>query len=90
MNYNTEKKEYIVNEEASKTIVWRMIIGTVLFFVAGLIIEGEVFKSITYLAAVLVLGYDIAISAVKKIFNKHFLNDELLAVITAATVFCDR
>lgn len=87
MNYNTEKKEYIVNEEASKTIVWRMIIGTVLFFVAGLIIEGEVFKSITYLAAVLVLGYDIAISAVKKIFNKHFLNDELLAVITAATVF---
>ena len=45
-----------------------MIIGTVLFFVAGLIIEGEVFKSITYLAAVLVLGYDIAISAVKKNF----------------------
>lgn len=75
------KKEISISDN----LLWRIIISFVLFMSAGLVIDHEPFKSLTYLSAALLLVYNTGKG--HKLFSKFFLNERFITVLTAAIAF---
>lgn len=78
-------------EERSLTL-WRISIAVVLFFLAGLFISKEPFKTLTYISSFGILSYDIIISFIKSILKsspslKRAVQDGLLSVIASIGLF---
>ena len=68
--------------------LWKISIGVVLFFIAGLLIDIEPFKTLTYASALGILSYDVIIALIRSAVSKNcsgtkLVNDGLLSVISA-------
>lgn len=75
------------SHDENSNIPWRIAIGTVLFFVAILIVDKEPFKTLTFVFSFIVLGYDIVINAFKRIFKGEFLDENFLMSIASIGAF---
>ncbi|MDO5397310.1 MAG: hypothetical protein Q4G33_05215 [bacterium] len=69
--------------------IWKISISIVLFFTAGLFIDHEPFKTMTYGSALALLSYDVIISLIKTMTKSpktgmKLVNDGLLSIISAA------
>lgn len=73
--------------EENSNILWRIAIGAILFFIAILVVDKEPFKTITFIFAFIVLGYDVVISAFKRIFKGEFLDENFLMSIASIGAF---
>lgn len=68
--------------------VWKISISVILFFTAGLFIDREPFKTLTYVSALGLLSYDVIISLIKSIIKlprmgMKLVNEGLLSIISA-------
>ncbi len=75
------------SHEEDNLIIWRIAIGAILFFIAGLLINNAFFKTLTYICAYIVIGYDIVIGAIKRIFKGKFLDENFLMSIASVGAF---
>ncbi len=90
--YFMDKSKSNTDSEARSLTLWKISIAVILFFIAGLFIGMEPFKTITYICAAGILGYDIVISFIKSIMNSSVsvnksVKDGLLSAIASAGLF---
>ena len=83
-----DKNNSNINTETRSLTLWKISIAVVLFFIAG----AEPFKTLTYICAAGILGYDIVISLIKSIMNSSVsvnrsVKGGLLSAIAAAGLF---
>lgn len=69
-------------------MLWKISIGVVLFFIAGLFLDMEPFKTLTYASALGILIYDVIIALIRSAASKNrsgmeLVNGGLLSVISA-------
>ena len=68
--------------------LWKISIGVVLFFITGLFLDMEPFKTLTYASALGILSYDVIIALIRSAASKKrsfmiLVNGGLLSVISA-------
>ena len=70
-----------------KQIVIRIVLGSVLF-IGGLVFSGQKYLApVLYIAAYLILGYDVIINGIKHLFKNHTFSEHLLMSIASLGAF---
>ena len=59
-------------------MLWKISIGVVLFFIAGLFLDMEPFKTLTYASALGILIYDVIIALIRSAASKNRSGMELV------------
>ncbi len=73
-------------EENGKVMLARIIAGAVIF-AAAIILKKEPLSTILFVAAYIVLGYDIVLRAVKNLFKGHVFDENFLMAVASIGAF---
>ncbi len=74
-------------EQSNKTMLIRIAISALLLIIGIIINESQTVKAVIFGLSMLVSGYDIFISAAKRIVSRNFFDENLLMIIAAVCAF---